>query len=415
MSPMKNRFVPESSFVAGVLICLIVVAVKHYYGKAKANDHLMHDFKANQIISTLTENYVDQLGKGEKTQPMPVNPTVSSNLNLINLKPTDPKLMIGKVKAEEAAATRLLEMADRKEQPAKPTVAPQTNPANALGFPASVTFFDALTNDSPTASIVTQDVSVAKNWLFRNLGNSLEWFDRQMLQIELIDQVFEVLDGAKTDSTNLRLCFGSGIVGEDAAILVLRNNDNFLFNVPKEDQQRYGCVDRSIAHSQKGRWIAPGERIAKIDNMTCKVQPIENGEARVELAADCCFEVTPRDASYDVLAEIWIDGRCVQNIARFELTPEYLKKDAKFRFSTDLQLSTDLDLNRPFLVFLSLVKGDEDVKRAAELSWTPELASKYSSMSDVIATCYHGSASNKLTLARRIAFKFDQSHDGSRN
>ncbi len=143
--------------------------------------------------------------------------------------------------------------------------------------------------------------------------------------------------------------------------------------------------------------------------MTCKFQPIENGEARVELAADCCFEVAPRDASYDVLAEIWIDGRCVQNIARFELAPEYLKKDAKFRFSTDLQLSTDLDLNRPFLVFLSLVKGDEEAKRAAELSWTPELASKYSSMSDVIATCYNGSASNKLTLARRIAF------DGSRN
>ncbi len=197
MSPMKNRFVPESSFVAGVLICVIVVAVKHYYGKARANDHFVLDFKANQIISTLTENYVDQLGKGGKTQPMPVGSTVSSNLDAANVKPTDPKLMIGKVKAEEAAATSLLKMPDRKEQPAKPTVAPQADPLNVLGFPTSVTFFDALPENSATASTVTQDVSLAKNWLFRNLGKSLEWFDRQMLQVELIDQVFEVLDGQK--------------------------------------------------------------------------------------------------------------------------------------------------------------------------------------------------------------------------
>ncbi len=319
---------------------------------------------------------------------------IATRFQSLGGKPTDPRLMIDRNKAEESASVRLLEMLDRMDQPAEPTVAPQTHQVDDLGFPTSVMFHDALPENSPTAPSVTQDVSFAKNWLFRNLGKSLEWFDRRMLQIELNDQIFEVLDQAKTDGKNLRLCFGSGIVGEDAAILVLRNNDNFLFNVPKEVQERYGCEERALAHSQKGQWIPPGERTTTIDNMTCKVQPIENGDTLVELAADCCFEVMPSDTSYDVLAEIWIGDRCMQNIARFELKPDCLKKDAKFRVSTDMQLSKDIDLSRPFLVFLSLVKSNDESKDVAELVWSPELAAKYSSISNVASMCYDGGASN---------------------
>ncbi len=240
---------------------------------------------------------------------------------------------------------------------------------------------DGLPPQSDSAPTATQEVDAAKNWLFFNLRPSL-------LKGDLLVQLFEAISQSKANGKNLQLNLGAGLFGNNAQVVAIRNNELILFDVPQEARERFSCHESSVATGEKGRWNPPGKRCATISNLTCQVQAMKNGAALVDLAANCHMDTKTVEESYVVLFEIWSDRNCIQKFSRMELKPSHRTIGAKFQFQTSLELTPEMDPQRPFIIFLSLVQDERKSGTASAFAKSAAIDSQYSSISNVLAVAY---------------------------
>ncbi len=381
MSTIKNHFLPDSKVFQGIFVFLAFVTVRLCFGQNEEYHRSTSDPQAARTISTITEHYSDKDGKLKTAQTRLDASSKPNNPNPVIVKPTDPKHMGRRIDAEASAATGLLQMLQKPKQPVEPTAAPKTEAVEQSKNPNSITFLDGLPKKSDSASAVNQDVDAAKSWLFLNLRPSLQEGD-------LLGQLFEVISQSKANGKNLQLNLGAGLFGNNAQVVALRNNQLILFDVPQEARERFSCHESSVATGEKGRWNPPGKRCATLANLTCQVQAMKDGVALVELAANCHMDAKPVEESYLVLAEIWSDRHCIQRFSRIELKPNHRTIGANFRFATSLELIPELDPQRPFIVFLSLVQDEQKRGTAVAFSKAAAADSQYSSVSNVLALAY---------------------------